>query len=251
MFTGFNLSSGYNFELYQATGSKIFSDLKKETKASIEQFMLEDGSLSGTRMQTNWFPQIEADIFISHSHKNEKAALGLAGWLKQKFGLKSFIDSSVWGYSNELLKDIDDKFCKNKTGDTYNYSKRNYSTSHVHMMLSTALTMMLDKTECVFFLNTPDSISSSGLITQTESPWIYHELAMTELIRKRKLIHYRKDTIEKGIVFEASQEALIFKYDVKFPDLKDLSQAELIKWEGVKPRKKYPLDNLYEIKNII
>ena len=65
-------------------------------------------------MQANWFPQIKADIFISHSHKDEDLALALAGWLKVSFGLTAFIDSCVWGYANDLLKMIDYKYCYQK-----------------------------------------------------------------------------------------------------------------------------------------
>lgn len=58
-----------------------------------------------------------------------------------------------------MLRQIDDKYCRNKTGDTYNYDRRNYSTSHVHMMLSTALTEMMNISECIMFFNTPNSVS--------------------------------------------------------------------------------------------
>ena len=65
-------------------------------------------------MQANWFPQIKADIFISHSHKDKGLALALAGWLEETFGLTAFIDSCVWGYANKLLKMIDDEYCYQK-----------------------------------------------------------------------------------------------------------------------------------------
>ena len=55
----------------------------------------------------------------------------------------------------------------------YDYNKRNYSTSHVHMMLSTALTMMMDEAECVIFLNTPNALSTKDIVHKTESPWIF------------------------------------------------------------------------------
>ena len=53
------------------------------------------------------------------------------------------------------------------------------------MMLSTALTMMIDKVECVLFLNTPKSIDTTEVIDKTKSPWIYLEMAMMKLVRKR------------------------------------------------------------------
>lgn len=62
------------------------------------------------------------------------------------------------------------------------------------MMLSTALSEMIDNTECVMFYNTPNAVSLVDDIKKikeakkkvTLSPWIYHELAMTSLIRNRR-----------------------------------------------------------------
>ena len=63
------------------------------------------------------------------------------------------------GYCDDLLRQIDNEHCKKEDGKTYDYNLRNYTTSHVHMMLSTALTEMIDKTECIMFYNTPNSVS--------------------------------------------------------------------------------------------
>lgn len=256
MFAGFNLSTDNNFEQYQQIGKKIFSGIKDQVKNELEKFTLSDGSLNGTKMQSNWFPQVNADIFISHSHKDESKAIGLAGWLKYEFGLDVFIDSCVWGYSVELLKKIDDEYCLSDDKKTYDYQKRNFSTSHVHMMLSTALTMMMDKTECVFFLNTPNSINTKDLIYKTESPWIYYEIAMTKLIEKRNLTEYRNKLIKKAL-FESAQNAkeLTIKYDVTLDHLCPINQLDLDNWNAgwnVKlPKDEYPLDTLYKRKKII
>lgn len=60
-------------------------------------------------------------------------------------------------------------------------------------MLSSALAKMIDKCECIFFPNTPSSIN---LNKKTESPWIYYELNIADLVQKRKkvespLLEYR------------------------------------------------------------
>lgn len=145
MYRGFNLSLKENcfeqddFEKLQEIGSESFSNQRAKIIEKISSFANGDGFLDGSKMQANWFPQIKADIFISHSHKDEALAIALAGWLKDTFGLTAFIDSCVWGYANELLKQIDAVYCLNGN-HSYSYEKRNYSTSHVHMMLSVALT---------------------------------------------------------------------------------------------------------------
>ena len=78
---------------------------------SVEKHIKENDKIDGTKMQENWFPKVDADIFISHSHKDENLAKGLAGWLYKEFGLEAFIDSCVWGYANDLLLEIDKKYC--------------------------------------------------------------------------------------------------------------------------------------------
>jgi len=198
MFTGFDLKTTKTFRDYRADAQRIFRDHKAKTKQELDKFLLGDASLDGTAMQNNWFPEIEANIFISHSHTDEDLAKGLAGFLYRRFGLVSFIDSCVWGYADDLLQKIDDDYCLNEKKGVYNYGKRNYSTSHVHMMLATALTMMIDKAECIIFINSPESISTSDTIeNRTRSPWIYHEIGMTQLVRRRSRVEHRPK-VRKG-----------------------------------------------------
>lgn len=255
MFVGFNLSTNNNFEDYKYEGERIFESNKAEITQSLEKYLDAKGKIDGTMLQSNWFPQIECDIFLSHAHKDEGLAKGLAGWLKQMFGLKVFIDSCVWGYSLELQKSLDDTYNeieKGKIPKVYDYQKVLYSTSHVHMMLSTALTMMMDKTESVFLLNTPNVITTKNTIEHTESPWLYHEIAMTQLVRKRDLSEYRNtELLKKGYYTESS---LNIKYKVDTSHLHDLNQTDLEIWAKDfcgNSNKEYPLDTLYENKKIV
>lgn len=41
--------------------------------------MCEDGYFDASKLQESWFPQVEADIFLSHSHKDEKLIISFAG----------------------------------------------------------------------------------------------------------------------------------------------------------------------------
>ncbi len=233
MYRGFNLSLDWYDEVYYEAGLKLFSGQKTIVESALNDFLADDNSINGSQMQSDWFPQIKADIFISHSHKNEKKAVALATWLREKFGLTAFIDSYVWGYGNDILRQIDNRYCLQPSGN-YNYDLRNQSTSHVHMMLSTALAMMIDKTECLFFLNTPSSITTSQVVSQTESPWIYYELGITKLIRRKKprrLLFENFDESTSGIDRTRFEKGLpTFKYDVDLSHLTEINDNSLTSW---------------------
>lgn len=124
----------------------------------------------------------------------------MAGWLDEVCHVRAFVDSYIWAYSNKLLEKLDNKYCvKERDGDhtTYSYEKRNNSTSHVHMMLNTALEKMIDKSECLFFVNTPNSIDIADTmkIGATLSPWIFSELSLSQIVRHKKLAVYRPDEV--------------------------------------------------------
>lgn len=244
MFTGFNLSTTNDFKDYLETGTKIFEEQEKLILKELKEFSSLDGTLDGTKIQSNWFPQVNADIFISHSHADQEQAIGLAGWLKQHFNITSFIDSTIWGNSRELLKIIDNEYCLNEDKQTYDYQKRNYSTSHVYLMLSTALTKMIDKTECILFLNTPSSISAKEVVDQTRSPWIYHEIAMTHLVKKKELEEYRDEIIKKAL-FES--KILKISYDVRLDHFNPLNQDDLNNWYTEYTNKKISMDTWNEV----
>lgn len=184
----------YNSELnkYLGMGNLIYENHEVLAKKSLKKFIYDNAHINGTAMKSNWFQIENVDVFISHSHQDINKVKAFAGWLYKEFNLTAFIDSCAWGYCNDLLKQIDDEYCKKKDGKNYDYDLRNYTTSHVHMMLSTALTEMIDNTECIIFYNTPNSVSLADDLRMikkekkkvTLSPWIYHELAMTSLVRK-------------------------------------------------------------------
>lgn len=255
MYRGFNLKPEY-YDPYEAffypLGIDIFSTYQNKVKKTLKEYILENDVLDGTKMQEDWFPQIEADVFLSHSHKDRNTAMALAGWLYQRFNIKTFIDSCIWGYSNDLLKLIDDQYCCSNFNNAYFYEARNYSTSHVHMMLSVALTKMIDKTECIFFLNTPNSISTSSIISKTESPWIYHEIATTQMIRKQipsRLVFEEKQFFSKT---KTLNESFIVQYEIDLSHLAEIDTNTLLEWENLfaKGAASKALDKLYQMKPV-
>jgi hypothetical protein len=259
MYAGFNLIDRNNhFDKYIPVGKSLFEINESQVKATLASFVDGDGNLNASKMQANWFPTLDAQIFISHSHQDKEKALGLSGWLKKEFGLVSFIDSCVWGHADDLLRMIDEEYCLSPGGATYDYQKRNRSTSHVHMMLSIALSKMMDRTECLIFLNTPSSITPESVIKgneTTQSPWIYSEIAMTRLVRRRMPTEHRMLVKADSIRMKAAVESLQFQYEVELDHLAQLSLAQLNTWHAICAKRHVTgtdtLDVLYDLhKNI-
>ena len=236
MYCGFNLAIYYEdiFIPYYKKGKNNFDAKKIEIEANLDVYLQPDNKLNAKEIINNWFPTIDANIFISHSHKDEKLAISLSGWLKEQFGLTSFIDSCVWGYSDDLLRKLDDEYCFQKINNTYSYKKRNNSTSHVHTMLTTALSNMMDKCECLIFLNTPSSISTGDIdeSTKTDSPWIFSEIATSKFIRKKKPERFSMEGVDNRGVFDEAviSNILPIQYDTDLTHLVRLSDSELLKW---------------------
>lgn len=247
MYSKFNLEISeyfYNAELnrHLEKGKEIYSEFEAKAKKSLKEFIYDNKHIDGSSMKDNWFNIGKADVFISHSHKDISKVKAFAGWLYEEFKLTAFIDSCAWGYCDNLLKQIDDDYCKKSDGKTYDYDRRNYSTSHVHMMLSTALSEMIDNTECIMFYNTPNSISLVDDLNTikeekkkiTLSPWIYHELSMTSLIRPRNPIR-DIPILEKAIEHRAFSEknSLDIGYDVDkyLGEMFSISSNNLNSWK--------------------
>jgi hypothetical protein len=249
MHQGFNLTvSSNDFKGYDEDGIAPYQSQKAAVRSAIDAFKNSDGSLNASKITANWFPNVTADVFISHSQKDSQLAIRFAGYLRYNFGITSFVDSCVWGYSDDLLKILDKQYCWQEDTETYNYKLRNRSTSHVHMMLTTALCKMLNSCECIIFVNTPSSILPDDYINgnKTDSPWIYVELAMSSLIQRRRPSDHREITNDSV----RTDEAMRMRYDVSLSHLKNLSVVELSVWEAATKGLKGPkaLDALYAIK---
>ncbi len=92
MFKGFNIQVGndgfdefvkklygndyiYKDEVVGKYNAMIAS-YQTEIETSLEKYILknyvEDGVLDTSKVEDDWFPNIKADIFLSHSHQDEK-----------------------------------------------------------------------------------------------------------------------------------------------------------------------------------
>lgn len=234
MFATFKLNlqdlSGEFWEEYYRKGLKLYGVHKQKIKESLDKYLSIDGELKASEIEKDWFPSLKADVFLSHSHKDEEDAIALAGLLND-MGLKVFIDSCVWEYADNLLKQIDNEYCvltTNQDGsiNTYDYQKRNQSTVHVHMMLNGALMKMMDNTECLIVLDTPNSLKAKDISNgTTNSGWIYSELLMSKFLRKRYPI---RKSMNFAINESVRHDGLSVVYDVDITHLIVISINDII-----------------------
>lgn len=256
MYRGYQLINIHNCEdlFYNISNSTLDYNKGEGVEEKIQRYLKEyldpiSGNLSAELMIEEWFPKVDCQVFISHSGKDKGVVTQFANWLYHSFGIRSFIDSHVWGYADYLLKEIDNKCCYMEDKEAFNYEKRNKSTAHVHMMLASSLTRMLDYCECVFFINTPESLNSADITSSTtKSPWIYHEIATTKVLEPKK--HNRITYKEKSFSLnESLSPDLVHNLDLtKFTVL---NRAALEMWKIISPQLEETtlydnLDNLYK-----
>lgn len=241
-----------NQELYDI-GANLFAAQKRQVRHSLRELVLTNGSLDGAALQAQWFPLVEADVFISHSHTDAETVVILAGLLRKFFGISCFTDTTVWGYGATLLRKLDGEHCTNGP-DSYSYEARNLSTSHVYLMLAGALSKMIDRTECVFFLNSPASVEPGLVMNATLSPWLYFEVLSTQLVRKRQPSDHlaRQQTIQKSFSDTGEKlitEALTMTHQIELGHLTPLhlSAAFFRRWLAQAAGYQFRLDALYRL----
>ncbi|MGN0657550.1 MAG: hypothetical protein ACI4KR_12255, partial [Ruminiclostridium sp.] len=232
MYRGYNLELDKSYfsdyaRLVEVGKEQLKSD-KNYMRKQLSDYLYNDKSVDGTKLMEDWFPEAKADVFISHSHNDEELANALAGWLSETFGLKSFIDSNIWGYSAALLESINSKYSNKRSDDNggylYEHSKCNLASQHVNIMLSTALQNMIYKTECIIFLNTNNSVNQrvydSDCINETHSPWIYSEILCSKLVRIIVPSRYKELELRHTLYEQASlQKALDISYKLPLDHL--------------------------------
>ena len=131
---------------------------------------------------------------------------------------------------------------------TFDYQKRNRSTSHVHMMLSAALAKVMDRAECIIFLNTPNSIVTEDFITSgkvmTASPWIYNELLLTRLLKSSPPRRILEEAMTKSI---SNEQFPPFHFSADVDHLTSLSASAVKAWLNCGKTGTHALDSLYDI----
>ena len=188
-------------------------------------------ALKASTLWDSFFPCTDIPVFLSHSSQDKTVVRKLANYLYHEFGIISFIDSDLWGCIQDLQVEIDKQFCLQPGKQhTYDYDERNYSTAHTHMILSYALTRMINQSECFIFLKSDNSVTIDDSIIGTFSPWIFHELITVdtiELTRPDRIDDEFAKSIESSLK-HFSEQRLKVHYPIPCRRLLHLSPRMLI-----------------------
>lgn len=265
MYRAFNLTDLANFEelerIDKNTAQADYDYHKQQVtkKLSISRVLREaiiarrNGDqikIDADQIQQNIFPNYNKyDVFISHSHQDLELVQKFAYYLRNTLGLKVFIDSEVWGYVDDLLMSVNNQYAK--IGEKlYDYKKCNLNASVIYLMLSNAIHDVINETECLFFINTPNSINSEENIEETtESPWIYDELKTTSII-KPKIPDRIKAMIDvykihqkssQNVIVDSAEPVWIRDVTKEVNSLEVLPNRILVEWQN-----KYELDRTHD-----
>lgn len=86
MFAGFNLkideqffdSQQKSFHEYQKIGKSHLDAQDKGVENALKEY-IKNNIVDGTKIQKDWFPEVEADVFLSHSSKDAELVNAIAG----------------------------------------------------------------------------------------------------------------------------------------------------------------------------
>lgn len=250
MYKAFNVKFDYNY--FNGWSYQNFNTLDEKYKQKLRTLVNSNKTVNAGEIKNILMPIDNFDIFISHSHKDLELAKCLAGYIEEELGLKCFIDSLYWGNIDALQEELNKKHYNEKT-ECYSYRKTKEVAKHANMILASALTEMIDKCECVFFLNTNNSVIPGKEAlepNQTYSPWIYHEVYTTSIIQINRPCRY-KDGFNEHIEARdsAAKDISTITYGLDLSNMRKLGINEFIEW--IRATKSHinqePLDILYEI----
>ncbi|MCO8161091.1 toll/interleukin-1 receptor domain-containing protein [Pseudomonas sp. 21LCFQ010] len=179
---------------------------------NLKKYFLSDGrSIDAEQVAKHLFPQMQCDVFISHSFNDRDKAVQLAHDLGQ-YGITAFIDSVFWGSSYDLLRAIDNKYSIPEGKTQYDYQRVTRSAGHVNIILATALQKMIMNSSMLIFLSTENSISTKHSIQdekKTHSAWIHMELMFSHMLwgmeRGRNMLDGMESLTEAPSIFHKAE----------------------------------------------
>lgn len=193
---------------------QVISPIANDFKANLAEFVrstnvnlgLESITLRDSDIRKYFFNGTgNFKVFLSHSSKDKNTVYKFASFLKQQ-GINAFVDSMVWDNYKDLFNEFA-KGCKEQ-------EKLNIA-AHLHMVLASSLTYMINACDCFIFLASENSISNGNY---TFSPWIYHELLTASIIQKK----------EPLLKENVAREDFKVQYNIPF-----IENFELVNFSGI------------------
>jgi hypothetical protein len=213
----------FNLEQCAEQGSQIANKRKEEVGKKLQEYQFPKNAdeVDLSKVINDWFPSGEYDIFLSHSHQDEKIAIAISYYLKKVFSLNCFVDSCVWGYVETLLRKLDEKYSNGN-----DYDCRNGTTAHVHLMLNSALMEVMRSSTAFIFLQTSNSLETErkGVENWTYSSWIYSELSMSRVMSN--ILYQKKLPVSSRIILESAQLPMGYS-NVTTEHLKNITLADI------------------------
>ncbi|WP_330509394.1 hypothetical protein V1687_12925 [Pseudomonas putida] len=178
MYVGFEIEnyqatdplSGLSIDRYIQGAKNRIDDLARFIIGSYNQRIVLDAEALSEKI----FPEGDYDVFLSHSHADQRNAVDLALSLGKR-GLKVFVDSTVWGFFGDLVARIIAQTWPSEGESKDDHIHRIHAD--VHMMLAGALHRTIARAETFIFVRSEKSIP---LVfndkARTFSPWLYSEL---------------------------------------------------------------------------
>ena len=252
MYRAFNVTLESNKYLGYANAQQYEND-KSISLQNLRRIINSKDMLQAYEIKKLLLPSKRYDIFISHSHKDLEIAKGLSGYLNALCGVSCFIDSLYWGNIDELQEELNRMHLHKDeaTGKKYfDHQSTMEVAKHANMILASALTEMIDNCECVFFLNTDNSvIRGTEAISKNEtySPWIYHEVFTTTIIQKKQRSKFNESYQFRD---NAIKQIPDISYGLDLSGMTVLREEDIFEWEiKINSNKdKHPLDVLYNLK---
>ena len=239
--------------LFYKEGIELLDSYKRKIKESLNNYYLkEDEYIDASSIEKRWFPEIECDVFISHSHKDKEQIVSFIGWLYKLFGIRAFIDDAIWDNVDELANRLSTKIYQDRLEDTFITEEQanSYGASNAFLILNSAIERMIDKAECFLFIGTRNSLIDGD--THTKSPWIYTENLFSNLVKQKPLSEYRNNRLAHSR--EGLREAFEISYKCDFGSYVQLTRDDLTALVRSKTSitiAEENLDMLYAIKKMV
>jgi hypothetical protein len=229
MFWGYNLIRIKNLKGLKNKNQYKFYKYGEQVKKRILD--ITNGVIDATKVQDDWFPDIDADIFISHSHADKSYAESIAMWLEDNFDLNCFIDSDCWGNKDSIIEEL---IKKSKIAE-FEFDDIVSISDNVSNILQGSLVKMIDRCDGFIFLNTTNSITPYNVNmeeSKTYSPWLYFELLTAKYIKQERKCWRNRYITDSKSIFEDSKPRPKFEHTVYLNNLLELDANILNRWKN-------------------